>query len=230
MYIKLTNLQKRTADLFLLSLTPPKSYRVVVRTPGGEVEPTKQAVLVRKPNWTAGMTPAQISEALVKEDPEIDTNVIGRPVQLRSTVFLDEKRQPVTNFRVLEEKVLPNGEIKETKTYKPSEPNIELPVQVAAKGAQSVNDMAAKFVTHKVYQVIHTDSLSYDFLFNLCQEIQDKGFVRLAGGLKGNEPLVLRREGLPSFAYLQGKVEGKKYRCTLHLTHQELKAPAGAAA
>ncbi len=226
MYLKLTNLQKRTADLFLLSLTPPKSYRMVVRTAAGEVEPAKQAVLVRKSNWTAGLSAAQIGELLIKEDPEVDTNVIGRPVQLRSTVFLDVNRQPVTNFTVLEEKVLPNGELKETRPYKPTEPNIELPVQVAAKGGQSAADMVQKFVTHKIYQIIHTDSLSYDFLFNLCQEIHNQGFVRLAGGLKGNEPLILRREGLPSFAYLQGKVDGKKYRCTLHLTHQELKAPA----
>jgi hypothetical protein len=227
MYLKLTNLQKRTADLFLMSLTPPKSYRMVVRTAAGDVEPEKQTVLVRNPNWTGTMTPAQISESLVKDDPELDTNVIGRPVQLRSTVFLDVNRQPATDFKVLEEKILPNGEIKETRPYKPTEPNVELPVQVSAKGGQSTAEMVQKFVTHKIYQIIHTDSLSYDFLFNLCQEIHDKGFVRLAGGLKGNEPLILRREGLPSFAYLQGKVDGKKYRCTLHLTHQELKAPAG---
>src|ERR1700757_3727604 len=112
MYIKLTNTQKRTAELFLLSLTPPRSYRHVVRSPNGDVEPTSQAIFVRKPNWTAGMSPAEIGEALIKADPEVDTGIIGRPIEVRSTVFLDAKRQPVTNFRVLEEKVLPNGEVK----------------------------------------------------------------------------------------------------------------------
>jgi hypothetical protein len=175
------------------------------------------------------MSPTEIGEALIKTDPEVDTGIIGRPIELRSTVYLDAKRQPVTNFRVLEEKVLPNGDVKETKTYKPAEPNIELPILVSAKGTQSTGEMVQKFVCHKIYQVVHTDSLSYDFLFNLCQEIQEKGFVRLGGGLKGNEPLILRREGLPAFAYLRGQVEGKKYRCTLHLTYQELKAPSPAA-
>jgi hypothetical protein len=51
-------------------------------------------------------------------------------------------------------------------------------------------------------------------------------FVRVNGGIKGTEPLILRREGLPAFAYLRGRVEGDKYCCTLHLTHTELKAPA----
>jgi hypothetical protein len=55
------------------------------------------------------------------------------------------------------------------------------------------------------------------------------GFVRLAAGLKGNEPLVLRREGLPCFAFLRGRIEGKTYCATLHLTNMELKAPVAKA-
>ena len=116
--------------------------------------------------------------------------------------------------------------MKETKPYKASEPNIELPVQISPRGNQTSEDLVQKFVMHKIYQVIHLDSLSFDFLFKLCQEIQPLGFVRVSGGIKGNEPLTLRREGLPAFAYLRGRVEGDKYCCTLHLTHTELKAPA----
>jgi hypothetical protein len=85
--------------------------------------------------------------------------------------------------------------------------------------------MVQKFVVHKIYQMIHTDNLSFDFMYNLCKEIQPLGFVRLAAGLKGNEPLVLRREGLPCFAFLRGRVEGETYCATLHLTHMELKLP-----
>jgi hypothetical protein len=225
MYIKLTNFQKRTAELFLLSLAPLKSYRTIVRTANGPVEPERQAIIGRKSNWNAGMCPAEISDALIKGDPEIDTNLIGRPVQLRSSVFLDEQRQPVYHFRVLEEKLLPNGEIKETKPYKATEPNIDLPIQVSSKGSQAPAEMVQKFVIHKIYQVIHMDGLSYDLLFNFCREIQASGFLRLAAGIKGNEPLILRREGLPAFAYIRGRVDGEKYCCTIHLTHQELKIP-----
>ena len=228
MYFKLTNLQKRTAELFLLSLTPPKSYRTVVHTANGLVEPERQTIISRKAKWNVGMSPAEISEALIKGDPEIDTNLIGRPVQLRFSVFLDEQRQPVHHFQVLEEKLLPSGEIKETKPYKPTEPNIDLPIQVSSKGSQAQADMVQKFVIHKIYQAIHLDGLSYDFLFNFCREIQSSGFVRLAAGIKGNEPLILRREGLPAFAYIRGRVEEEKYCCTVHLTHQELKIPSQA--
>jgi len=228
MYFKLTNFQKRTAELCLLSLTPPKSYRTIVRTPKGLVEPEKQAIISRKANWHAVMPPTEISDALIKADPEIDTELIGRPVQLRSSVFLDEQRQPVYHFRVLEEKLLPDGQVKDIKPYQATEPNIDLPIQASLKGAQTPAEMVQKFVVHKIYQVIHLDGLSYDFLFNFCREIQASGFVRLAAGIKGNEPLILRREGLPAFAYIRGRVEDEKYCCTVHLTHQELKIPSQA--
>ena len=170
--------------------------------------------------------PEQIVEALVKSDPEIDTRLIGKPVRIRSLAYLDEQRKPVCHFRLVEEKLTPEGTVKETRPYKVSESNIELPIQLSPKGSQTTEDLVQKFVLHKIYQVVHLDSLSFDYLFKLCQEIQGIGFVRVNGGIKGNEPLTLRREGLPSFAYLRGRIDGDKYCCTLHLTHQELRAPA----
>ena len=229
MYIKLTNSQKRTADLYLISLNQAKATKVVVQTADGPAEPERKPVLGRKPGWSRGMDPEAIAAALVKGDPEIDTACIGRPVQVRSTVFLNSKSQPVTQFRVLEDKFLPDGTLKDTKPYRPTEPNIELPIQISAKGNQSPEDMVQKFVVHKIYQLIHTDSLSFDFIFAECEKIQRMGFVRLAAGLKGNEPLVLRREGLPCFAFLRGRIEGETYCATLHLTHMELKAPVAKA-
>ena len=227
-YIKLTNTQKRTAELFLLSLTQAKHTKTVIETKTGNAEPERQAILGRKPGWNADMSPEATADALIKGDPEIDTKSVGQPVQIRSTVYLNQKRQPVTQFRILEDKHLPDGTLKESKPYKPTEKNVELPIQVLPKGSQTPEDFANKFVVHKIYQVIHTDGLSFDFLFNLCKEIESQGFVRLGAGVKANEPLILRREGLPCFGFLRGKVEGDKYLCTLHLTHTELKKPAAA--
>ena len=227
MYIKLTNFQKRTAELFLLSLNGSKTSKRVITTANGQMEPESQAIITRIPGgWTADKKPEQIVEALVKSDPEIDTRLIGKPVRIRSLAYLDEQRKPVCHFRLVEEKLTPEGTVKEMRPYNVSESNIELPIQLSPKGSQTTEDLVQKFVLHKIYQVIHLDSLSFDFLFKLCQEIQAIGFVRVNGGLKGNEPLTLRREGLPSFAYLRGQIDGDKYCCTLHLTHQELKVPA----
>ncbi len=227
MYIKLTNFEKRTAELFLLSLNGTKTSKRIITTANGQMEPESQAIITRIPGgWTADKKPEQIVEALVKSDPEIDTRLIGKPVRIRSLAYLDEQRKPVCHFRLVEEKLTPEGTVKETRPYKVSESNIELPLQLSPKGSQTTEDLVQKFVLHKIYQVVHLDSLSFDYLFKLCQEIQGIGFVRVNGGIKGNEPLTLRREGLPSFAYLRGQIDGDKYCCTLHLTHQELKMPA----
>lgn len=233
MYFSLTNSKKRTAQLFLLSLNKPKAFRTVVPVGEEKNEPENQNILARKPGWAQGMTPSQIAEALIKGDPEISPNkpgepiTVGRPIKVHSSVYLDATGKPVHQFKKLEDKFTPDGKLKETKPYKPTVPNIEIPLQIAPKGSQKIEELPAKFVVHKIYQVIHTDSLSFDFLYALCKdELQNRGFVRLTAGLKGNEPIVLRSEGLPVFGYLQGRVEGEKYCCTLHLTHQELKTPA----
>lgn len=227
MYIKLTNFQKRTAELFLLSLNCAKTTKRVIATENGAAEPESQAIIGRVPGgWVNGKSPQQITESLIKSDPEIDMQLIGKPVRIRSLAYLDEQRKPTAHFRLVEEKLTADGVVKETKPYKATEPNIELPVQISSKGNQTSDDLVQKFVLHKIYQVIHLDSLSFDFLFKLSAEIQPLGFVRASGGIKGNEPLILRREGLPAFAYLRGRVDGDKYCCTLHLTHTELKAPA----
>jgi hypothetical protein len=228
MYIKLTNFQKRTAELFLLSLNGSKTSKRIITTANGQMEPESQAIITRIPGgWTADKKPEQIVEALVKSDPEIDTRLIGKPVRIRSLAYLDEQRRPVCHFRLVEEKLNPEGAVKETKPYKVSESNIELPIQLSPKGSQTTEDMVQKFVLHKIYQVVHLDSLSFDFLYTECKErLQHLGFVRLGCGLNHSEPMILRRGGLPCFAYLRGRVEGDKYCCTLHLTHTELRAPA----
>lgn len=227
MYIKLTNFQKRTAELFLLSLNCAKTARRVIVTESGPVEPESQAIIGRVPGgWVNGKSPQQITESLIKSDPEIDVQLMGKPVRIRSLAYLDEQRKPAAHFRLVEEKLTAEGAVKDTKPYKPTEPNIELPVQISPKGNQTSDEFVQKFVTHKVYQLIHLDSLSFDFLFKLSEEIQPLSFVRVSGGIKGNEPLILRREGLPAFAFLRGRVDGDKYCCTLHLTHTELKAPS----
>jgi len=113
MYIKLTNFQKRTAELFLLSLNGSKTSKRIITTANGQMEPESQAIITRIPGgWTADKKPEQIVEALVKSDPEIDTRLIGKPVRIRSLAYLDEQRKPVCHFRLVEEKLTPEGTVR----------------------------------------------------------------------------------------------------------------------
>ena len=209
MYIKLTNSQKRTADLYLISLNQAKATKVVVQTADGPAEPERKPVLGRKPGWSRGMDPEAIAAALVKGDPEIDTACIGRPVQVRSTVFLNSKSQPVTQFRVLEDKFLPDGTLKDTKPYRPTEPNIELPIQVSAKGNQSPEDMVQKFVVHKIYQLIHTDSLSFDFILLNAKKFNDWGSSGLPPASRETSRWSFAGKGCPALRFCAGGLKGK---------------------
>ena len=47
----------------------------------------------------------------------------------------------------------------------------------------------------------------------------------VGGGKKSNEPLILRRAGLPKRGFLEGRTRGKDYMLILHLSNLELKTP-----
>ena len=81
-----------------------------------------------------------------------------------------------------------------------------------------------KLVFNKNYQVCHVNGLTYDFLFAMAKDLADKdAMMMLAGGAKGNEPLVFNDGGKPYRAFLEGRIDGKKYCLIMHLTDLELK-------
>ena len=61
MYIKLTNSQKRTADLYLMSLNQAKATKVIVQTADGPAEPERNrfwgASLVGAEEWNPKPSP-----------------------------------------------------------------------------------------------------------------------------------------------------------------------------
>ena len=48
-------------------------------------------------------------------------------------------------------------------------------------------------------QVVHINGLTYDFLFEMARELEQKDSLLLVGaGAKSNQPLVFQRGGTPS--------------------------------
>jgi hypothetical protein len=81
-----------------------------------------------------------------------------------------------------------------------------------------------KFVFAKHYQVRHVNGLTYDFLYDMAKELDEKDSLMFVGaGEKGNEPLVITTGGTPYRAFLEGRVDGNLYCLILHLTNLELK-------
>jgi hypothetical protein len=78
----------------------------------------------------------------------------------------------------------------------------------------------------RAYQVRHTNSLEYDFLFGLARYLEEHDALALVGsGSKGTGPLILERNGTSMKGFLEGRVKGETYLLVLHLAAFELKSP-----
>ena len=85
-----------------------------------------------------------------------------------------------------------------------------------------------KFVFRNSYQLKHVDGLTYDFLYNMAKELEEKdAFLFLGAGDKSNAPLVLQRNGTAHRAFMEGRTDGESYMLILHLTNLELKSIMG---
>jgi hypothetical protein len=88
-----------------------------------------------------------------------------------------------------------------------------------------------RFVFVQKLQVVHINGLTYDFLFDIARQLEEKNSLLLVGaGPKAVQPLVLRYGGLPYRAFLEGRTRGTEYCLLLHLSNIELKAPEAPAA
>ncbi|MCD8186703.1 MAG: hypothetical protein LUD68_09790 [Rikenellaceae bacterium] len=84
--------------------------------------------------------------------------------------------------------------------------------------------MIRQFVFTRSYQIRHINGATFDFLYNMAQELDEKDALVLVGaGEKGNDPLLLFRGGQPYRAFLEGRVFHDRYVLILHLTDIELK-------
>ena len=84
-----------------------------------------------------------------------------------------------------------------------------------------------KVLLTKKYQVKHVNGLTFSFLFDLAKKLDDaQALMPVGAGEKGVQPLVMSHGGKPYRAFLEGRVREDAYCLLLHLTDQELKAPA----
>lgn len=168
-----------------------------------------------------------VSQKLVDGDPEVDVERVGSLIQGTRKVFLDADQKVMHAVR--QEEVLhnPDGSEKERRPLRVLEQNLctETPLKWTGKLFKK-SQVFNRFVFQRKLQVVHVNGLTYDFLYNMAKELEAKDSVMLvAGGAKGNEPLVVRRGGTPCRGFLEGRTKGDEYCLLLHLSSMELKAP-----
>lgn len=167
-----------------------------------------------------------VSQALVDGDPEIDMENAGRFLSETSRVYVDRNLGIVRNVRFLEIVKNADGSIREERPRKLADTNISSDTPLRWSGVYVPKETAIrKFVFSGKAQLHHVNGLTFDFLYAMAKELEQRDALMLLGaGPKSNQPLILRRGGTPYRGFLEGRTDGEKFCLLLHFSNLELKA------
>jgi hypothetical protein len=177
-------------------------------------------------------SPEDVAKALIAGDPEIDPETTGTFLRDTSRVFVNCDRRIVYGVTQIEIVRHPDGTEKARRPKRAALPNVNAEQPLAWSGKlMPKREVYNRFVFVQKLQVVHVNGLTYDFLFDIARQLEEKNSLLLVGaGPKAAQPLVLRYGGLPYRAFLEGRTRGTEYCLLLHLSNIELKAPEAPAA
>ncbi len=168
----------------------------------------------------------KLPQKLIDEDPELDTELIGRPIEKTNTVFINKKNEIMKTAPNWIELIFDkDGYEKERRIPEDKLSNItdELPIRFT-KLKLKRKDAVRKFVFSRTLQLWHSDGLTFEFLFNIAKELDENDEMMLVGsGEKGRDPLIFQNNGLPWRAFLEGRVKDDSYALLMRLANLELK-------
>jgi hypothetical protein len=170
---------------------------------------------------------ADVSRALVEGDPEIDLENTGRLLKNTSRVYVDQEQEIVHKVEFFEIVHNPDGSVRQRRPRRRLDPNIAGEVPLRWSGVYiDKAEACRKFVFAGKVQLHHINGLTYDFLYGMAKELEERNSLMLIGaGPKSNQPLILRRGSRPYRGFLEGRTDGEKYCLLLHFSDMELKAP-----
>lgn len=168
-----------------------------------------------------------IGKALVNDDQEINIEEFGMYLNDTSKVYVSKKGiiHLVDEYEVLTN---PDGTLRERRQRQkePQNINSDIPLRWTGKFIKK-EEAAHRFVfTHK-RQLIHVNGLTFDFLYDMAKELDERNSLLLIrGGEKGDKPIIMQRGGRPYNAFLEGRIKGDSYLLVLQLSNMELRRPA----
>lgn len=170
---------------------------------------------------------AEISQAIIDGDPEIDLEKTGSFLRETSRVYVNPRREVVHKVQFFELIRNPDGTMRERRPRKLAEPN--LATETALRWSKTFirkDEAIRKFVFSGKQQLGHINGLTYDFLYGMAKELEERNSLMILGaGPKSNQPLILRRGGSPYRGFLEGRTQGDLYALILHFSNLELKKP-----
>ncbi|HJL14974.1 MAG TPA: hypothetical protein RMH99_04920 [Sandaracinaceae bacterium LLY-WYZ-13_1] len=227
--ISIRDAKKRDAQIEVGS--PKRRERM--RWVGPDREPVRHQRLVKgteKTTYEALLerfgTPEAVGAALVEGDPEIDLGQVGRRLAHTSRVYLDPDGHVLYVARVLKVTYDPHGEEIAREDFVDVEATVgeELPPIPWSGKLMPIDTVIRRFAFVRKLQLRHVNGLTFDFLYEIAQTLQEAGKVMLVrAGAKGRDPLIFQTNGTPFHGFLEGRVEGDAYKLVLHLSNLEIK-------
>jgi len=227
--IKLANAQKRDAEVMFGGIIRKPAYHYTLPN-GDKVKNIKILksdinhqfeVLIQK-----YQNAEDLAQEIISNDPEINLDTTGMIIQSSQKILVNHQLKPAYKVKITEAIYLPNGTLKEEKPFAIKNQNILSEYPITWTGRQiPISEAYNKFIFAKKYQLTHTNGLTFDFLLDMAKELYEKQVLMLlAGGPKGNEPLVFQENGRPYRAFLEGRIQGEAYLLIMHISNLELKS------
>lgn len=166
-----------------------------------------------------------IAENLINSDPEISLEVTGQFLGKSPRVYVNEALEVVYKVNKKEKVFDAEGKLTEERDLRQLVANVisEDPLKWSGKFFP-IEKSYNKFVFIRTYQLFHDSGLTYDFLYGMTKELEEKkSFMLLGSGKKGVGPAIFQEGGQPFRIFLEGRTQGDDYMLLMHLSNLELK-------
>ncbi len=169
----------------------------------------------------------QVGQAIIDGDPEVNLEMTGSFLNATSRVYIDQDQHLVHRIQQFDVIKDPDGTERERRPREVPPQNVssDIPLKWTGKFIKK-SEVVRRFVFANKLQLMHINGLTYDFLFAMAKDLEERdSMMLLGGGAKSNQPLILRRGSSPYRGFLEGRIDGDKYCLILHLSNLELKSP-----
>ena len=169
----------------------------------------------------------ELAKALVDNDPEFDLQAAGYIAKSAERIYLDSQGAPLYAAKIIEEVISSKNEVIETRPPREASATVgyNLPLVITKKRIPKEEAVRNHAFTDALI-LCHGDPIAFDPMFDLAKEIEASDMLwKIGTGKSGKKPLVLRKNGTPYNAFLEGRTRCEKYLLVLHLSSFELRRP-----
>ena len=228
--ISIADAKKRDAQIELVTPERGEKVRWVSRGGGAPLrlerlikstEKTSHDALLREKG-----SPEALGLALIEGDPEIDLEQVGRRLGNATKVWVGPEGNVLYAARVLQIVTAPDGSEKARQDFVDVEATVgeEQPPLLWSGRLMPADQVVRRFALVRKVQLRHVNGLTFDFLHEIAAQLdREKKLLVVGAGPKAQMPLIFQTNGSPFRGFLEGRVDGEKYKLVLHLSNLEIK-------